>query len=289
MTVTRPSAHIEAMVCGYARNTRLTKSLVMLRAFFDESLSDEDGRDFVLAGYVQTASVWSVFSDDWEAVLNDSPPLKLFHMHEAFSALNGANKRPGTRFYGWSEEDVLAKISSLADVIQRHRPWSLESRMSTKSFYKVCDSIVPYDLRNPYLFCYFGIVGKLAEVHREMGITETVTFVFDENDEASREAAHFYPFFKKAQPIACQSLLAGTPEFLSDEDVKPLQAADSLAWHLRRAAEERNKNNPGPMWFKLFPVKHYVHRFTENDLAEMAHKMSRLEGIEEARPRQIGR
>jgi hypothetical protein len=47
----------------------------MLVAFFDESVSSIGTQDYVIAGYVQTAEVWSDFSDEWAQVLDAAPTL----------------------------------------------------------------------------------------------------------------------------------------------------------------------------------------------------------------------
>jgi hypothetical protein len=285
MSLERSSAYIEGYLSGYAREIRLNKTLLMLQAFVDESLSVEDQKDYVLAGYIQKTSVWMQFSDEWEKILNDSPPLKAFHMHEAQSGLTGGNRRPNNPFFGWTDEQIRQKILCLSSVINKHAPWSIEVRLSTSQFEKVCLPIVPYDLKNPYIFCYFGLIRKLLEFHDRLGIDGKIQLFFDKKDDVSREASHLYSFFKSVQPPAFQNLLNGTPIFENDEKVLPLQAADMLVWSLRRKAEQRNKDEINYAWNNLFPDKHLVLNMTDDALLTIANNMSKVEGIEDTRTR----
>jgi hypothetical protein len=99
-----PSAHILAMLCGCPRKIRLAKSLVMLVAFFDESVSSIGTQDYVIAGYVQTAEVWSDFSDEWAQVLDAAPivPRKMDHQDPFFAVWRLVRSdRRSSRHYFW--------------------------------------------------------------------------------------------------------------------------------------------------------------------------------------------
>jgi hypothetical protein len=99
---------LDAMVCGYSQATRAAKVMVMFKAYFDDSASDEESRTLLLAGCVQKYSIWANFSVGWEAVLAENPSIKYFHMREA-------RKLEG-EFARWKAKDRDAKIKRLAEV-----------------------------------------------------------------------------------------------------------------------------------------------------------------------------
>ena len=72
-------------------------------------------------------------------------------------------------------------------------------------------------------------------------------------------------------------LLGSTPIFRDDKKMFPLQAADLLAWHLRREAE---KNETLPVLDALRTSgRHPIIRIDESTLEAMADKLSRIPGL----------
>ena len=288
MTAERLSDYIRAMVCGYPKKIRLAKSLVMLVAYFDESVSDIGTKDYVIAGYVQSAEVWEKFSDEWATVLEASPSLRSFHMSEAWSALRTTGAlRETNSFFGWKKEEIQAKLDALTAIIRKYSPWSIECRLSYSDFETHIEKVAPYDLRSPWLWCYFGIIQKLAELHLTMGLSDKVEFVFDERDDDVRTALFFYQGFTEFQTPSQRALLSGSPQFKKDEDVVPLQAADILVWTLRRDGSDASVVEDLPTkWSDLVPRGvHRVHSFSKENLITIAEQFSQLEGIETTHPK----
>jgi hypothetical protein len=284
----RPSDYIRAMVCGYPKKIRLAKSLVMLVAYFDESVSEIGTKGYVLAGYVQSVEVWEKFSDEWATVLEATPTLKSFHMSEAWSALRTTGAlRDTNSFFGWEKEQVQTKLDALTSIIRKYRPWSIECRFSSSDFKAHIEKVAPYDLKSPWLWCYFGIIQKLAELHLTMGLSDKVEFVFDKKDEEVKTALFFYQGFTDFQTPAQRAMLCGSPQFKNDEDIVPLQAADILVWALRRDGADASVVEDLPTkWSDLVPRGlHHAHRFTKENFVAIAEQFSQLEGIETTYPK----
>jgi hypothetical protein len=279
----RPSDYIRAMVCGYPRKIRLVKSIVMLVAYFDESVSDVGTKDYVMAGYVQSVEVWERFSDEWAAVLEASPSLRAFHMSEVWSALRSTGTlRETNSFFGWKKEEIQTKLDALTSIIRKYHPWSIECRLSSSDFKTHIEEVAPYDLRSPWLWCYFGIIKKLAELHLTMGLSDKVELVFDEKDEEVNRALFFYQGFTEFFTPAQRAMLSGSPQFKDDEKVVPLQAADILVWTLRRNGTDSSIVEDLPAkWLDLLDGgRHRAHNFTEENFVTIAEEFSQLEGIE---------
>lgn len=243
----------------------------MFKAFVDDSASDEGERTLLLAGLVQRASVWSAFSDEWEEELNRRPRIDHLHMVEAES-LRG-------QFEGWGDEQRNRKLASLANVLCKYDPWFLECRVSRKLVQEITEPVVPHDLRGPYFPCFYGVILKLAHWHLSMGNTLPIDFVFDEQGPIGAEAVFWYEVIKSLQPEPLRNLLGSTPTFSDDKKVLPLQAADFLAWHLRRRTEERNQHEKREVMQIFLGLLHAEVVITEEVLRREAKQMAAVPGI----------
>ncbi|MEL4177996.1 DUF3800 domain-containing protein [Roseateles sp. PN1] len=195
----------------------------MLEAYIDDSASDSrQDKRLVLAGYMQDAQAWERFSKDWRAELANPPTLTSLHMT--------------TSFRGWSEEAREAKIDALVAVLGKYRPLSIECAISRAAHAKELRSRAPYDLRHPYFACFVGIMYGAARAVIEEGLSGPVDLTFDEQGNVGTGAALWYLPVKHNDPSLTR-VLGGPPRFASDDEVAPLQAADMLAWYVRRAVD----------------------------------------------------
>jgi hypothetical protein len=276
-----PSEEIHALVSGYSRVDRESKILVMLQTYVDDSASEQDDKILLLAGYVQEAKTWSAFSDDWRKVLESIPSIKYFHMVEA------ENLRD--EFRGWTPTNRDLKIDALADIIVKYQPWSIECSVSRANYQRIIEPVAPYNLRYPYFPCFYGIVLHLAQWHAARKQNDPsldmppVDFIFDEQGAIGVESVLWYQFIKSIQTPIIQSYLGGTPVFKDDKKILPLQAADLLAWHLRRRKEKRNQNEVRPIMEKLIPLRHAEVNIGRELLNQMAQEMSQVPNVEMTR------
>jgi hypothetical protein len=201
----------------------------VLQAYIDDSASQQGDRKLFLAGYVHDAAQWALFSNDWDAVLHEAPVIEYFKMSEA--------QNLSEQFRHWSAPQRDRKIERLIDVIVKHKPWSIQCSVSQRLFNEIVLPVAPYELRHPYGVCFHGIVIGVARIHREMGLTVPVDFIFDEQGSVGDDAVVWYRQIKKHQSPEIRALMGSTPIFKSDRDVLLLQAADLLAWHVRRDDE----------------------------------------------------
>ena len=81
----------------------------MFNAFIDDSRS-EDGRFFVLAGFIATAEKWATFSDQWQELLDMHPRLARFKMNEMGRTPERLERAQW--FYRVIEEHVQSAISA---------------------------------------------------------------------------------------------------------------------------------------------------------------------------------
>jgi hypothetical protein len=208
--------------------------LAFLRAFIDDSAAQAGDRRLFLAGYLARADVWAHFSESWHQELNAWPSIDYFKGSEA-------NHLTGQFDYkkGWDQALRDAKAAGLAAIINHYQPFSFEFSLNRQLFEDELKPVSPYGLGRPHLHLSFCVVSGLARYAAQEGITTPIEFIFDEQSGVDTDVAMFFSELKKALPIEAQKLIEGTPFFKSDRDKRymPLQAADMLAWHLRREHE----------------------------------------------------
>jgi len=196
----------------------------MLQGYVDDSGSDEQSNAFVLAGFMMNATQWAAFSDDWDAQLRRTPNIDYFKMSEAISR-NG-------EFLGWPREFILCKVKDLLSVIEDHRPVGIGSYLFWPEFAKYMH---PYSELKPYALL-FGAIFESIEKHQivEGIFPEAIDVDFDDQGSAGQFALQVYPRFKQVSRPETQRMLGRMPLMLDDKKVLPLQAADMLAWNIRR-------------------------------------------------------
>lgn len=57
--------------------------MTVFQAFVDDSASDEGEARLFLAGYINAADKWGLFSDAWQEQLSNPPAIEYFKMSEA--------------------------------------------------------------------------------------------------------------------------------------------------------------------------------------------------------------
>ena len=194
---------------------------VMARAFIDDSGSGGDSRYYVLGGYSASIEEWEQFSDLWQAELDRSPSIRYFKMREAESLRR--------QFSGWSAEARDAKVNALIDVIYSCRLIEASIAVPVKEFEEILRPELPPDCSDPYLICFSCLVAAFSMTNRYAG---KIDFVFDQDQKNEKKARAWYPLSKV---LLHNPGFFGEINFWNDEDFAPLQAADLIAWQVRRA------------------------------------------------------
>ncbi|MEX0809930.1 MAG: DUF3800 domain-containing protein [Dongiaceae bacterium] len=222
------SAPIWALVSGYPARIRGAKPLAVFQAYIDDSMSHEGQKKLVLAGYINTAECWASFSDAWQWELRQSPAIAYLKMSEA-NYLTG-------EFSGWRPSERDNKIQRLAKVIRDSKPASIHSSVSSVDVNNIIKPVAPYGFSSPYFYCFQAIMIPLAIHQSKMGdeVRVPIEFIFDEQGGLGDEARALYKMIRSDLSQELQGLLSVEPIFRDDKLVMPLQAADVLAWNIRR-------------------------------------------------------
>jgi Protein of unknown function (DUF3800) len=220
----KSGAPILALVSGLPKGRRNEQLLLMLQLFIDES-STNDPPVYVMSGVISTAERWAKFSDEWQAALDMPVRLKYFKMSEAMG--------PGGEFQGFSESRRNERLQIFADIIGEHAfgmvscclPHDVHKKMLTHPG-------VPKHLRNPYCFLFYGMVLETQRLREVLKLGDgDMDLIFDDLIGAKDQALNGFEQIRKLVPRI------STPTFRDDMKVLPLQAADMIAWTIRKKWE----------------------------------------------------
>jgi hypothetical protein len=192
----------------------------LIKSFVDDSGSGGDSRYFVLAGYSAAIEEWETFADAWQKQLDLQPSIEYFKMREAESLRD--------QFEGWSPEERNAKVESMAAVISKHDLWEASVAIPAQDYHDILEPFLPGTFSDPYLICFDCIIAAFAFRHRD----SKIDFVFDNDQKNEREARRLYPQIARIIKIPGE---IGKIDFEDDKEFVPLQAADLIAWQVRRS------------------------------------------------------
>jgi hypothetical protein len=191
----------------------------------------------VLAGYLSSTEKWSAFSDEWKAVLDiqHPAPLPYLKMADAYQL-----RKQKSVFRGWTEEQRDARLQKFCPVINRHVEHGFAVVIPIDAHRKHFRGLFnPDALDRPYFLALFALAASVANVTRRLGYKEKVELIFDQQPNESKPLlmAEFDKFVGLAPPE--KAGVFNIPKWENDVDVRPLQAADMLAWHVRRGYHEQ--------------------------------------------------
>lgn len=231
-----PRAGVRALMCGVPRAIRGKRLTMLLKCFADDSGNSEqkgipDRGLFVLAGYLMSEQRWEDFAERWYAQLKRDHPIDYFHMADAESGTG--------EFVGMREEFRRRKVKDLALVIRECNPVAIACQTTWKDYSEIVRGNVPEKMDSPYPILFFQLMKLVADMQLEFNALRDFgylppEYVFDEQGAVGLKALSWYGPLADKVPEPYRTMMSNTPIFKNDKDVMPLQAADMLAWHLRR-------------------------------------------------------
>jgi hypothetical protein len=244
--------------------------LASLQAFIDDSASDSGDRRLYLAGYLNRADRWAHFSVAWREELKAAPSIDYFKMSEA-NAFDG-------QFAGWTTSARDEKLRGLIRVINHFEPMSFEFSVSREEYYRDVKPVAPRGIGNPHFACCLQVVFGLAQYADSEKVTVPIDFIFDQQTGVSDDLALFLDYMKRNLPKSARKLIASVA-FEDDKQFLPIQAADMLAWHLRR---EHESGAPLRAAGLLCNRKgHLVAKFDETSMKSISVQYSKLANIDQ--------
>lgn len=224
--MTDAGAAVLALVCGLPREQRRKRLFFVLQAYIDDSGNNASSPVTVLAGFVASPESWALVSERWEAALSEGG-LAFFKMREC-NALRG-------QFNGWDATRRDKKLMELAEIIKSGVIASTFAIVRRDEFLEfTARHGTPKSMRSPYFILYHGVISATLRSMRELKIDDKVDFIFDEQFKQSDVVQSGYSELVQIMEPTLLAHLGGRPIHRDDKQFLPLQAADLLAWHIRR-------------------------------------------------------
>jgi Protein of unknown function (DUF3800) len=206
---------------------------------------------YVMAGFLATSQQWASFTSEWQKCLDTPPRIEFFHMDEAMG-LDG-------EFRYWRESARDDKLRDLSLVISRHTHFGFTCSLLHDDYVAVADGVQPgfpwlgvskLDvkklLRSPYFYLLYSTISETVQWIDELSMPGEIDFVFDEQVMEKLKVLGAWEDFKHGNWVArgVKQRVGRMPSFQDDKVVRPLQAADMLAWVCRRRWLEQLQGLP---------------------------------------------
>lgn len=236
----------------------------MLKVFVDDSGSGGDSPWFVLAGYVGTVERWDSFDRQWRTVLDGPPKIDYFKSSEAESL------RSDGQWAGISRDERNARIDPLIRVIGKCATRSVYVRVQQRDYDAVIKKYVPPEWDNAYYFLFISMISAATSTEKYLGSSEQLEFVFDSNHRFEKPSLSLYD--REVIPE-----FVGRIANIHYEDEKiflPLQAADLLAWQIRRRFS--TSESPRPQFDRAIespPERPFSYTLTRSQLEHLGELM----------------
>lgn len=191
-------------------------------AFIDDSGSGGDSPYYILAGYSAPKATWAAFWPDWQAALDVPPKLEYFKMSEAESFKGAVSD--------FSPEQRTKRVNQFIDVIQAHDLQEASVAVLAQAYQNIFYPVMHKSHASPYYLAFIGMVSALAGINQYSGSPKSTDFIFDEQEGMENKALRMYAAVKVHFPDRQFGRIA----FRSDRQMIALQAADLIAWQIRR-------------------------------------------------------
>jgi hypothetical protein len=208
--------------------------IAVFQVYLDESADAKKEKIFVIAGWMGTMQTWADFIPQWDDRIRHES-IKSFHMADCEARRQ--------EFSGWSLKRKNDLVRDLVGLIEKTEITAYIAGAKMADFIAVMDRFPVlrrfWYIRDPYylLFnkCVFATCKTIDDIP---GMPEwaQVSYLFDEHKNVSRKILQNYRWHKRDEKFVYRHRL-GSLTFASRETVIPLQAADLLAYEVRKWQE----------------------------------------------------
>ena len=196
-----------------------------MEAWIDDSGAKGDGPVFIYAGFLSPAAKWTGFSQEWGIKLTEPPSIEYFKMHEAAHAIG--------QFENWTSDAINRKIEALLPTVRRYAEASLLVTMNLSDYENVIctENSVPRQIDFPQFLSFHGLIAGTLRHFKKY-----TDFYFDSDEIHEHRISAHWELVKQVIAPDIAKFLQAQPPFRDDKKFKPLQAADMLAWNMRKMA-----------------------------------------------------
>jgi hypothetical protein len=191
----------------------------------------------VLAALIGESGQWADFSGNWQAALKEPPSIEYFKMQEAAGLKSQFGRLKAT------QRDT--KLKRLAAVLNTYTFDFISVSLDLAAFYEIMSEHMPKPANNPYFVGFHQIIAAVGLHLLDRKYAGRFEIIFDENVIFGPKAKRWYPLVRDVALPEIAGLLPLEPIFKNDHEFLPLQAADMLAWLVRRAWNQNQSQQFG--------------------------------------------
>jgi len=218
----------------------------MVIFYGDESGTHGKG-DYVISGYLAHKSTWDLFNQEWPRFLGVAGIdfLKMSQWEHRDPA-----KQHSGHFCGMTNIDACVRLDAMVELLCSLLTAGAIAEYSVSISWDLYRQHINGDCKrvfdDPYCYLMVNIVRMaLHDLHRTSpDFNDKIDFVFDSGSSGERHAQEHFGLLKTYSPPELAKHI-GTLDFDDDKGCPPLQAADLIAWHTRRALAGFPKDDDG--------------------------------------------
>lgn len=202
----------------------------MSLCFYIDDSGKNDPPVFVLGGVAVATNRMPTFEAAWRSELANEPAIPFFKMRDA-------NRRSGV-FNGISVAARDKKMEALAAIVRTHAGAILSVTVQHDAYKRVFTGRMMHWMDQPYQLLFHLMIVAGYQLSREHGLEGPAEFVFDRQLEHEDALRGSLPFLMANVVPEIRKFLSAAPRHADDRDEVLLQAADLVAWHIRRSWKE---------------------------------------------------
>lgn len=201
----------------------------MVKFYADES---EDQHVITLAGWMASPTGWRHMRKRWRGMLREFDVSEL-HMADLMTSRN-----PSTEYGAWTQAKRDDFLDAAVTIIEKNGGLMFSVACSIALNAAIARKYWPWKQA-------FATVGGLS--YGVFPAARQAEFIFDEKEKVKGFVTSAYKAARKEHEGFRRWAHFKEPTFQTTLRTLPLQAADMLAWGLRRSTSDRLKGHPSPL------------------------------------------
>jgi len=205
----------------------------------------EKGSDVAgIVGYISDKENWENFCGQWKEVL-DRYNVKEFHM-SVFANEKEGPKDPNWPYHGWDRNKKDKFIRELIPIARDNTMFAVGGFVDVKAHHATMPQWLKSEADNfPYYICFQAFFDQLLAaipgMRPPLDISDQVAFFFGQQDQFKETALRLFGQVKQLRDPEDRM---GTITFASNSKYLPLQAADLIAYRMRKMVSRRLGGKP---------------------------------------------
>lgn len=241
-----------ARFAGMRPNLLPGRGLMILQGFIDDSRDHNTGA-FVLAGYIAPVEKWAAFAKEWESLLPLATQNKKGVHRFKMSEMNARGRMDDVAaFHAIIAKHADMGVAAIIDKnVVREAVDALTAAFEYSDASKAEVSIEALKVwwRDPFFFAFRALMDgfhqAMAAESEWIPFRSPVDFYFDREQRTEDYIRKIWQDYIDRRPEETAHLYGRKPQFEDEEEFLPLQAADFLAWWVRKWANEFGPENAG--------------------------------------------